>query len=639
MKSANPFWRRARLPLAVSLASTLASPAFAVSFNIGEIEGQFDSSLSVGASWSTANPNKNLIGVNNGGKGLSQTSYDGHLNFKKGETFSKIFKGIHDLELKYGDTGVFVRGKYWYDFELKDENREFKDISDSNRKEGAKSAGSELLDAFVYHNYAIGDQPGSVRLGKQVVSWGESTFIGGGINAINPIDVSAFRRPGAEIKEGLIPVNMFYVSQSLTDNLSAEGFYQIEWDQTVVDNCGTFFSQPDVIADGCNNNLAVLATKNSLASRLGPLATPVNNTLAARGVTYGNPDEGVIVRRGADRDARDSGQFGLAMRYMFEPLNTEFGGYFMNYHSRAPIFSGRGADAQFYSTSGLAGALVRAGVPAGALANLLPSLMPLQVAGNSSYYVEYPEDIRLYGLSFSTTLPTGTAWSGEISYRPNAPVQLNTTDILYSGLTPLNPNVSVLQGTPGADQPGYRRKEITQLQTTFTHFFDQVMGAERLTMVGEVGWTHVGGLESTSKARYGRDPVFGPGPLPSGQCEALNTSTLGTSNANNVSRYCENDGYTTADSWGYRVRAIWDYNNVFAGVNLRPSVAWSHDVDGYSPGPGGNFEEGRKAISLGLDAEYQQTYTASLSYTSFFDGKYSTVDDRDFVALSLGVNF
>lgn len=639
MKSANPFWRRARLPLAVSLASTLASPAFAVSFNIGEIEGQFDSSLSVGASWSTANPNKNLIGVNNGGKGLSQTSDDGHLNFKKGETFSKIFKGIHDLELKYGDTGVFVRGKYWYDFELKDENREFKDISDSNRKEGAKSAGSELLDAFVYHNYAIGDQPGSVRLGKQVVSWGESTFIGGGINAINPIDVSAFRRPGAEIKEGLIPVNMFYVSQSLTDNLSAEGFYQIEWDQTVVDNCGTFFSQPDVIADGCNNNLAVLATKNSLASRLGPLATPVNNTLAARGVTYGNPDEGVIVRRGADRDARDSGQFGLAMRYMFEPLNTEFGCYFMNYHSRAPIFSGRGADAQFYSTSGLAGALVRAGVPAGALANLLPSLMPLQVAGNSSYYVEYPEDIRLYGLSFSTTLPTGTAWSGEISYRPNAPVQLNTTDILYSGLTPLNPNVSVLQGTPGADQPGYRRKEITQLQTTFTHFFDQVMGAERLTMVGEVGWTHVGGLESTSKARYGRDPVFGPGPLPSGQCEALNTSTLGTSNANNVSRYCENDGYTTADSWGYRVRAIWDYNNVFAGVNLRPSVAWSHDVDGYSPGPGGNFEEGRKAISLGLDAEYQQTYTASLSYTSFFDGKYSTVDDRDFVALSLGVNF
>ncbi|WP_236179114.1 DUF1302 domain-containing protein [Pseudomonas mosselii] len=640
MTSANPFWRRAKLPLAVSLASTLASPAFAVSFNIGEIEGQFDSSLSVGASWSTANPNKNLIGANNGGRGLSQTSDDGHLNFKKGETFSKIFKGIHDLELKYGDTGVFVRGKYWYDFELKDEHREFKDISDSNRKEGAKSSGAELLDAFVYHNYSIADLPGTVRLGKQVVSWGESTFIGGGINSINPIDVSAFRRPGAEIKEGLIPVNMFYLSQSVTDNLTAEGFYQIEWDQTVVDNCGTFFSQPDVIADGCNNNLAVLAKQANVAGRLGPIAAPTMRALAAQGVSWGSPDEGVIVRRGPDRDARDGGQFGLALRYMYEPLNTEFGGYFMNYHSRAPIFSGRGANARFYNPNNLAAALVGAGVPGGAISPaLLQQLMPLYVAGNSSYYVEYPEDIRLYGLSFSTTLPTGTAWSGEISYRPNAPVQLNTTDILYSGLTPLDPNASVLRGTPDTDQPGYRRKEITQLQTTFTHFFDQVMGAERLTMVGEVGWTHVGGLESTSKMRYGRDPVYGPGPLPNGRCQSLNATTLAGVDQNNLSRYCENDGFTTSDSWGYRVRAIWDYNNVFAGVNLRPSVAWSHDVDGYSPGPGGNFEEGRKAVSLGLDAEYQNTYTASLSYTNFFDGKYTTVDDRDFVALSFGVNF
>ena len=46
-----------------------------------------------------------------------------------------------------------------------------------------------------------------------------------------------------------------------------------------------------------------------------------------------------------------------------------------------------------------------------------------------------------------------------------------------------------------------------------------------------------------------------------------------------------------------------------------------------------------KAVSLGLDAEYQNTYTANLSYTNFFDGKYTTVDDRDFVALSFGVNF
>ena len=619
MTSVNQFWRRARLPLAVSLASTLAGPAFGVSFNIGEIEGSFDSSLSVGASWSTAGRNKDLIGVNNGGKGLSQTSDDGHLNFNKGDSFSKIFKGIHDLELKYGDTGIFVRGKYWYDFALQNEDLDFKNVSNNNRKEGAKSSGGQILDAFIYHNYTVADEPGSVRFGKQVVSWGESTFIGGGINSINPIDVSAFRRPGAEIKEGLIPVNMFYVSQTLTDNLSAEAFYQLEWDQTVVDNCGTFFSQPDVIADGCSNNLRVLNKRSTIPGAALP-------TLNALGVDVNN--EGVLVKRGGERDARDSGQFGVAMHYNFEPLDTEFGAYFMNYHSRAPIFSATGAPNSAYTR------------PLGPLA----ALRPLIVAGSSQYFVEYPEDIRLYGLSFSTTLPTGTAWSGELSYRPNAPVQLSTTDILYAGVTPIPGygNASVLKGTPGQDLHGYNRKEVTQFQTTFTHFFDQVMGATRLTTVGEIGVTHVGGLESKNTARYGRDPVFGPGTLPGGFCNALNNSTAqgaGLPNASGLNTNCNNDGYTTATSWGYRARAIWEYPDVFAGVNLKPNVAWSHDVKGYSPGPGGNFEEGRKAVSLGVDAEYQNTYTVGLNYTNFFGGRFTTVDDRDFIALSAGVNF
>ncbi|MFP3541486.1 DUF1302 domain-containing protein, partial [Pseudomonas sp. SIMBA_044] len=83
-------------------------------------------------------------------------------------------------------------------------------------------------------------------------------------------------------------------------------------------------------------------------------------------------------------------------------------------------------------------------------------------------------------------------------------------------------------------------------QTTLTHFFDQVMGASRLTLVGEVGVTHVGGLESTSEVRYGRDPVYGPGSLPASgaldTCVALNTSTINGAGpgaaSNNRSRNC-----------------------------------------------------------------------------------------------------
>ena len=56
-------WRLAKLPLAVSLASTLAAPAFGVTFNIGEIEGQLDSSMSVGASWSVRSADPDFAAI------------------------------------------------------------------------------------------------------------------------------------------------------------------------------------------------------------------------------------------------------------------------------------------------------------------------------------------------------------------------------------------------------------------------------------------------------------------------------------------------------------------------------------------------------------------------------------------------
>ncbi len=129
---------------------------------------------------------------------------------------------------------------------------------------------AQILDAFVYHNYSIADQPGTVRLGKQVVSWGESTFIGNCINSINPIDVSAFRRPGAEIKEGLIPVNMLYVvPEPDRQPVRPKAFYQLEWDQTVADNCGTFFSSRTSLPTAATTT-CVCSTERSTIARLQP---------------------------------------------------------------------------------------------------------------------------------------------------------------------------------------------------------------------------------------------------------------------------------------------------------------------------------------------------------------------------------
>ncbi|MBC9250958.1 adhesin [Pseudomonas alcaligenes] len=560
--------------LTLAIALGIAAPAQAITFNIGEIEGQFDSALSIGASWSVRGPDSDFVAVANGGRASTRTADDGRLNFKQGETFSKIFKGIHDLELKYGDSGIFVRGKYWYDFELKDEHRLLYDIDDHDRKAAAQASGAQILDAFAYHNYTIGDLPGSVRLGKQVVSWGESTFIQNSINSINPVDVAAFRRPGAEIKEGLIPVNMLYLSQTLSDSLSVEGFYQLEWDQTVIDNCGTFFSTTDTVSDGCPNGLAI---NGSDFDRNSP--------------AY------LVVPRLGDRDARDSGQFGAALRWFVPELNdTEFGLYAMNIHSRLPVFS------TVYSPATLGG-----------------------------YRIEYPEDIHLYGLSFQTNIAS-YAVSGELSYRPNQPLQINSPDLVFASLgLPFSPVLESGHAQPsqGADIPGYTREEVSQAQVTVLRFFDQVLGASRLNLIGEVGANYIGSISegAAGKLRYGRDPIFGLG-------ATSNSAICSLANPEQPDE-CNSHGYYTKSSWGYRARASLDYTNVIAGINLSPSVAWSHDVDGEGP----NFTEGSKAVSLGLNADYQNAYTASLSYTDFFGGHYNTITDRDFVALSFGVTF
>ena len=61
----------------------------------------------------------------------------------------------------------------------------------------------------------------------------------------------------------------------------------------------------------------------------------------------------------------------------------------------------------------------------------------------------------------------------------------------------------------------------------------------------------------------------------------------------------QHDGFPTAFSWGYRIAARADYNNAFGtSFTLSPRVAFNHDVNGTTPGPGGNFVEDRKSLTL-----------------------------------------
>ncbi len=605
-----------RIVMAIS-AVLMSFPAAAIKFNWGDIEGTFTSTLSVGVSWRAEAPDPDLLspGNTNGiGRASASVTDDGNLNFSKNEPYSLVIKGFHDLDLAYKNVGLFSRVKYWYDEELKSGSRPHgssangyipgSSLDDSNHDDLAKFSGFELLDAYVYADLQWGEMPLELRIGKQVLSWGESTFIQNSVNTINPVDVTALRKPGAELKEALLPVGLLYTNIGLTQNLSAEAFYQYEWEATVLDPCGTYFSNADVSGGGCNT-------------------LTLFSTFTDRDMFEGNIPLPTFISRAADTTPDDSGQWGLALRYFAEQLNyTEFGAYYINYHSRTPIFSG-----------------INSTVPG-------QSLLGLSEEDKPQYFFAFPEDIEVFALSFATNI---NAWavSGELSYRPALPLAINTTEInqalALGNLAPWSQmSQAVLDAGPRGVVQGYREVEFTQLQFTFLRFFEQVLGAQRLSFVTEIGADRISGLPSDRELRFGRSPAFGIGNIGTvntafGPVQCANNTTPLLVQPNTQPQNCTNDGYITSFSWGYRVRASLDYSDAFMGINLTPSIAWSHDVQGYAPPP--NFNEGSKAISVGLQAEYLNLYQANLSYTNYFGGDYNEINDRDFISFSFSIAF
>jgi hypothetical protein len=636
-----------KLPLALALVAA-TSGVQATQFNFGETSVQWDNTISYGVAWRTEAPDSSIVAPGNAaalglqGEGSSYNFDDGTLNFKENGVYTNVVKYSTDLEINYKNYGGFFRAKAFYDTEIMDGEREFVELNDATKD--AAGSGYDLLDAFVWVNQDIGDMPATFRLGRQVVSWGESTFIQGGINSINPVDAASFRRPGAEVKDGLLPVNMFYTSIGLSNDLSLEAFYQLEWEKTRPDPCGTLFSTSDFVSDGCGP--VILAgnddERNYLALRDAEIdqGTSLANRVAP------------ATERLADDEPRDDGQYGLALRWYSEALgDTEFGAYYMNIHSRLPFINGAITN---YDTLGTITGTATGQINASATYD---NRYPL-------YQVSYPEDQKLMGLSFARATEGGTSIGGEISYRPDAPIQWNSFELLLAGLALPSSRLFqdrlaevggvVATATPhqnaakfaGEILEGYDKMDIWQAQMTFIMFFDRVLGADRLAVAAEIGATYIPDLPDLDDARFGRSGAFGLGDAVGvdsvasapGADLCLVGFGSGKSGANSNTDNCTNDGYVTKLSGGVRLRAGINYNNAFSGVNVKPNISLSYDK-GNGPEPGSQFIDERLTAAVGVSFLYQYQTKVSLNYTNFSGGDYNAAKDRDNVSLAASYSF
>ncbi|GGI73040.1 hypothetical protein GCM10007978_08500 [Shewanella hanedai] len=678
MKKVTNGFNKSTLALGIVAALTMGvtSSVSAISFNWGEVEGTFDTTLSAGASWRVEgrdwdnhigkvnHPNfdwSNYSAFNNPKYTSAQIwaqpgsySSNGDLSnqlYSKGDTTAVVFKGLHELSLKYKNFGVFARGMYFFDQKANNGSygytdpitgKDYDPCSDSKASD-VQCKDIRLLDAFVYGDFDFNDgaNPLTVRIGNQVVSWGESTLIPHGIGVINPVDLNILNAPGSELKEAFRPQGMIWASLGLTDEMSVEAFYQYDWEPVWVPTPGSYFSTNDFAGYGGYGQNAQLGFNANPDINLEFLEQEYNNLVAMMASGQVSPEQlGALALAYPTKvtlvedqaSASDSGQFGLKIGYYAPELGeTEFGLYYMNYHSRRPLISGTVAN---FTQEAIAGDLkTLGGIAASGGTVDRETLLGLETFSKAQ--IVYPEDIQLYGLSFNT-LVADTSVAGEIAHRMDEPLQIDDVELLFAAMPQQLANAGLrpdLDGisqmgviAPGETAQGYILRDTTQAQFTLTHLFGPTWGMSNLVMLAEVGgvWIHdmpdqdVLRLNGPGTARSGGNPDM-PGII-----QALQDGV-------------ETNPFPTDFSWGYRLVAKADYNNLFAGVNMSPRIIFSHDVEGITPDPMFLFTEGKKSVSVGVNFDYQSRWGADFSYNSFFGGVGTTnqMSDRDYVSFNI----
>ncbi|GLX14227.1 glycine/betaine transmethylase [Pseudomonas straminea] len=642
---------RAGFALAGMLPLLAAAPAQAAEFSFAdnEISGSLDTTLSYGQLWRVQGQSRDNDDVN---------VNDGNRNFDTG-LVSEVFKVTSDLEMNYQNYGLFVRGTAFYDTQIMDKRNDYYNGNriaqpsqntpndDRFTRDTRHAAGrdAQILDAYIYGNWDVAEHPLSARLGRQVFNWGEGLFYRGGVNTSNPVDGARFRLPGAELKEVLIPVEAVSFNIGLTDNLSMETFYQFKWKESAIDPVGSYFSETDLFAEGGSTAYARNAALGGTDFRSNYSALSALRAGGLQGTEYLDSNGYFKAASiGSDLKAKDDGQFGVAFRYIAEQLNsTEFGFYFVNYHSKEPTlhadlngFSGLDLDAltaaassnaiSSYSTLQTLAGL--GNTTAQQLLGLVNGAATVDAANQINAQREYVENIRMYGFSFNTTVGDASLF-GELTYRPNLPIAIAATNDLLGDLLRQAP--LLVQGQQGniggqalqlGDQiRNYERVEAYDASLGTIYNFGPSLGFDALTGVAELASEHLRGSDLKYTAFDGSTRYY------SGRGDS--SYTFGYGRSYQVNR----------NAYGYTLVLSGTWNDVFAGVNLSPYVVYRDDFEGNSYQTG-RFVEGRKAYTLGMKAAYMNSLEAELQYTEFSGGgNNNAVRDRDNIGVNVKYSF
>lgn len=367
-----------RLRLLAVLIAAAAGPACAIDIDTGnpDMALRWDNTVkySVAGRLKSADP---VIVSNPNGD-------DGDRNFGKGLISNRV-DWLTEADVTFQRRfGARVSGAAWYDraYMRHNDNPGFAggafpnqisvpsdEFTAATKKVHGRDA--EVLDAFVFGKFDLGETTLGLRAGRHAMVWGESLFFGanGIAGGMMPVDVVKLMSvPSTQFKEAIRPVPMVSAQWQLTPNVTMGGYVQTGWVGNRTAASGSYFSNTDPAVDGAET---ILTGPASVALREGDL----------------KPKRG--------------GQWGLQLRLRSD--DTDYGVYLLNYHAKSPQLVPR-------------------------MTLVMPPAVPVPTPVPVSYYLGYQQDIRALGASASRTFGVYNV-AIEVSLRDNMDLASRSSDL------------------------------------------------------------------------------------------------------------------------------------------------------------------------------------------------------------------
>ena len=604
--------RRTTISIAVLGAATSSAYGYDFTMGDGAVQGSWVTNLTAGAGIRTKSPSCSLTGDPNAygcgaAANTNQWGYgdNGNLNYRKGQPFSTYVSATSELLLKMPSEGLkfMVRGTGMYDFLAGNTART--PLSSTASAQVVYNA--QLLDLWAQKDFTIGGRNAHVRLGNQVINWGESMFAQSGINTTNSLDTQKLLIPGAQLKQALLPAPMLSVAADLSHGFSTEAYYQFQWNGNRYPPVGSYWSLANVFGRGAEpftintNNLNVAGPSAGTIAGLTGLDKGNSGVLdgikngLVNGTYAGPPLNDIGIPVSTQLPAKYRPQFGVKFNFSPRSFDANFAFYYLNYTDKSPVLS---------------------------------------TLANGTAQWSYLGNRQLFGASANFGIGPW-AIGTELSYRPRDAVALSSC---FGAGGPLDLNTN---GVPGTDCQQWVDKKKFQLDvngllalTRSEYPFLKLLGADSANLTWELTWIYYPGLGSSVTRNINGQQVT----------QVPATGYFPWLNNNSGLGYPITAGQGTSSSVGATIDFNWTYDGTLIhGWQVTPGVTFTTGLYGYTPTLTANYMQGMKSVNVYvLFNQNPPKWQAGINFAAFFGG-HNTVGqpyaDRNFVGVFVTRNF